>query len=106
MSAAKRKGDAFERAVVESFVRHGHPYAERMLKLGQHRDDGDITGVPGFFIDAKNHKRFELGAWLEECKRQCGDLVPVLVVKRPGIADADRAYVVLELADFAELLRD
>jgi hypothetical protein len=106
MSANKRKGDAFEREVAEVFRTHGHPNAERMLRLGAHRDDGDIANVAGMHIDAKAHKRFELGTWLDEVKRECGDLVPVVVVKRPRVADAARAYAVLELADFADLIAE
>ena len=66
MSAEKRKGDAFERDVVRVFNDHGFPYAERALGLGRHDDRGDVAGVPGFLIDAKNCARLELAVWIDE----------------------------------------
>lgn len=106
MSAAKDKGDAFERAVAIVFREHGHVYAERMLKLGQHRDDGDIAGVLGFHVECKNRADVEhLSMWLSEAVSEAGDRVPVVVVKRRGHA-VERAYVVLELGTFAELIAD
>jgi hypothetical protein len=105
VSAEKRKGDAFERDVARVLAHHGFPYAERMLQLGRHTDRGDIAGVPGFYIDTKNQARHQLGVWVDEVCEQAGELVPVVVVKRKGRA-ADHAYVVLELATFAEVIRD
>ena len=109
MSAAKDKGDRFERDVVRVLRAHGHPHAERALRLGAHNDLGDITGVPGFHIECKNHGRIELGAWLHlaviEAWRIDSRPVPLLVVKRKA-RPAEKAYVVLELATFAELIAD
>ena len=109
MSAAKDKGDRFERDVVRVLRAHGHPHAERALRLGAHADHGDIAGVPGFHIECKDHGRIELGAWLHlatiEAWRIDSRPIPVLVVKR-RMQPAERAYVVLELATFADLIAD
>jgi Holliday junction resolvase len=124
MSAEKRKGDAFEREVVRVLNEHGHPYAERALQLGRHDDRGDIAGIPGFYLDAKNHARLQLATWVDEARAEVlalnrdaiarlglfhhnvvHPLVPVVVVKRRG-KGAEHAYAVLELATFAEVIRD
>jgi len=109
VSAQKAKGDAFERDVVAVLRAHGHPHAERALRLGAHADYGDITGVPGFHIECKNHARIELGAWLHlavlEAWRIDSRPTPVLVVKRRA-KPAEKAYVVLQLEDFADLIAD
>ena len=109
MSIEKRKGDAFEREVVRVLRENGHPHAERTLRLGAHEDYGDIAGVPGFHIECKDQARIELGAWLKlatlEAWRIDSRPVPVLVIKRRQQA-AERAYTVLELARFAQLIAD
>jgi hypothetical protein len=106
VSASKRKGDAFERAVAVVFREHGHPYAERMLGLGRHRDDGDIAGVPGFHIECKDCATHRLAEWLDEATIEADiHRVPVVIVKRAG-KPIERAYVVMELHEFAKLIAD
>lgn len=113
MSAEKRKGDAFERDVVRVFNEYGFPHAERALGLGRHDDRGDVAGVPGFLIEAKNCARLELATWVDEAVREviangvrAGELlVPVVVVKRRG-KPADYAYAVMPLQPFVRLIRD
>ena len=104
MSAEKRKGDAFEREVIRVLRANGFPYAERVLRLGAHDDRGDIIGVPGFHIDCKARRRFELSTWVDEVVTEAPeDAVPIIVLKRPG-ASPDRAYVIVELATFARVV--
>ena len=109
MSTAKDKGDRFERDVVAVFRAHGHPHAERALRLGAHDDHGDIAGVPGFHIECKNQVAPRLGTWLHlavlEAWRIHSRPVPVLVMKRQG-KSAEHAFAVLELATFADLIAD
>jgi len=106
MSAAKRKGDGFERDVARVFREHGWPEAERMLGLGRHRDDGDIANVLGFHIDTKARADVaHLSLWVDEVCRECNGNVPVVVVKRAR-KPTERAYVVIELATFADLIAE
>jgi hypothetical protein len=100
----KQKGDMFERDVVAVFRDCGHVHAERALGLGRHEDRGDVAGVPGLYIECRNRKEIELGAWMTEARSQCGESVPVLVVKRRG-KSAYHAYAIVSLVDFAELIR-
>lgn len=107
MSAAKRKGDAFERDVCRVFNERGHVNVERVLGLGRHRDDGDVTNELGLHIDCKARADVaHLSVWVDEVVREApAGIVPVVVVKRRGKA-AEHAYVVIELATFAELIRE
>ena len=109
MSAAKDKGDRFERDVVRVLRDNGHPHAERALRLGAHQDHGDIAGLPGFHVECKDQAKIELGAWMHlatlEAWRINSRPTPVLVVKR-RMQPAEKAYVVLELAAFANLIAD
>ena len=66
MNANKTRGDTFERAVADYLRNHGHPYAERALRLGAHQDRGDIDGLPGLYVECRDRGRLELGEWLNE----------------------------------------
>lgn len=111
MSVNGDRGKRWERAVAEVLRGHGHPYAERALGLGAHYDRGDIGGVPGFYLEAKDCARHELAKWSDEARVQAAvagtragvELVPVLVIKR-RLEHPERAYAVLELARFAEVI--
>lgn len=107
MSTSKRKGDAWERAVVDVLRRAGHVHVERGYRLGAHSDRGDVDGIVGFLIECKDCARFELGVWMDEAVREAQECerVPVLVVKRRR-ADPARAYVVIELGTFARMLHE
>lgn len=107
------RGKAFERDVVGVLQRHGFPDCERVLRMGAHDDLGDIVGVPGLFIDCKDHQRITLPQWLDEAHVECVaaserrgiDLLPLLIVKRRGRAAA-HSYAVMELIDAIQLMRD
>jgi Holliday junction resolvase len=49
VSASKRKGSTFERAVVEYLADHGFPQAERRVSNGT-KDRGDVAGVAGWIL--------------------------------------------------------
>ncbi len=106
MSKAKRTGTAWETRLVRYLVEHGFPYAERRALEGNH-DRGDVSGVPGVVIEAKCARRIELAAWVDEMvteKRNAGAQVGAVVFPRRNHAPG-RAYVVMELSDFVELIR-
>jgi hypothetical protein len=92
MSAAKAKGTAAETAVVRFLQANGYPHAERRALAGK-LDRGDVAGIPGVTIEVKAGKRFELAMWIEETLKEAGrefsdtQIVPLLVVKRPGKGD-------------------
>lgn len=106
MNPSKRKGTAWESAVVDLLRRSGFPYAERRALSGPN-DRGDVSGVPGVVIEAKAEKRIDLAGYMDEVrleKANANASVGVAVVKRRNHG-TERAYVVLELADFLELIQ-
>lgn len=105
--SSKSKGDAWERAVVAELLARGHRHAERAYRLGAHADRGDIEGIAGFLLECKDTREHKLAAWLDEAIEEAEPLgvTPALIVKRRG-KPAARAYVVIELGSFADLLRE
>jgi hypothetical protein len=103
----KAKGSAFEREVVRVLRGHGHPRAERAYGAGRPRDIGDVSHVPGFAVEVKACRSIDLAGWCDEATREAGNVgagtVGVVVAKRRR-RPAEDAYVVLRLADFAELV--
>lgn len=114
-SASKRKGSAFERAVVGFLVNHGFPYAERAYGAGRPDDVGDIDGVIGFCLEAKAHKDIDLAGFVDEAVREARNAdkhrppglatYGVAVVKRRN-KGIEQSYVVMELRDFARLAKE
>jgi len=103
----KRKGTAWETAVVEFLRGHGHPYAERRALAGS-ADKGDVTGVPSVMIECKAEKSITLATYADEVKTQTANAdasIGVAVVKRRGRPASD-AYVVMTLDQFARMLTE
>ena len=56
---SKRKGDDHERRIAAYLVENGWVHAERR-KAGATLDKGDLYGILGVCIEAKNEKRIDL----------------------------------------------
>ena len=107
MSASKRKGTAWETAVVEYLRANGVPHAERRATGGA-KDRGDIAGVPGVVVEAKAAARVELAAWVDEAEvERLNDRADLAVVwhKRRGRSSAGDGYVTMTGATLVLLLR-
>lgn len=103
MSASRRKGTAFETAVVNYLREAGFGRAERRA-LGGKLDKGDIAGVDGWTFECKNERSIDLAGYMEEAGKEAanaGTEKYAAVVKRRnrGVSDA---YVVLPLAVFVK----
>lgn len=106
MSRSKDKGSAWERAIVEFLRSIAWPAAERRL-AGSTKDRGDIAGVPGVVIEAKNCSRMELATWVAEAEVERvhdGAWLGVVWHKRRGKAAAADGYVTMTGRQFARLL--
>ena len=112
-AGARRKGSLWEREIVEYLRAHGFPYAERAYGAGRPDDRGDIDGVAGWVIEAKNQKTIELARWADEAKGEAENCqhpaypAPpwAVIAKRRGRPVSD-AYVVMSLEQFARLMAD
>ncbi len=109
MSAPKKKGTKFESALVDH-IRAAGLHARRVTLNGAH-DLGDIhvTDTDGDMhcIEAKNRRGYAIAEAVDQAKteaRNAGSTFPVAVLKRNGIGDVGRSFVVLELDDWLTLI--
>jgi hypothetical protein len=106
MSASKRKGTAWESAIVEFLRTNGVPHAERRA-LGGTKDRGDVAGLPGLVIEAKSAARIELAAWLDEAEAERVNdnaEIGLVWIKRRGKSSPGAGYAVLDGATLVRLL--
>ncbi len=107
MSAAKRKGSAWERRLVDFLRANGHPQAERRVTEGR-KDRGDVSGIPGWVLEAKNCRVIELGPWMDEARKEAlrdGSPCYAVVFPRRNHTTAE-AFAVLPLWLLAQLMRE
>lgn len=105
-SRNKAKGSAWERAIVDCLRTVGWPFAERRI-AGAVKDRGDIAGVVGVVIEAKNTASRNLAGWITETEVERvndGAWLGVVWHKRTGKASAADGYVTMTGAQFVELL--
>lgn len=105
MSASRRKGTAFETAVVRYLQDQGFGACERRALSGKN-DRGDIAGLDGWTLECKAEKAISLASYVDEAQVEAvnsGTDLFAAVVKRRGKGVAE-AYVVLPLQVFVNLL--
>ena len=105
----QRKGRAAEIAVARWLAEHGWPHAEPTRRSGWADDRGDIDGIPGVVVEVKNHKTFQIPAWLDELELEVENasaVTGVLVIKRRGSTNPEDWYAVTRLGDWAHLAKD
>lgn len=107
MSKSKSKGTGWETAITRYLLGEGFPHIERRALSGT-SDRGDLAGIPGWVIEAKNCQRTELAAWVDEAAiEQANDGAEFSAVwhhRRGKAAPAD-GFVTLSGATFVRLLR-
>ena len=107
-SPAKRKGGQFERDVVTFFREHGHRYVEACLWQRQAPRRRRHRRHRRFHHRCKNHPRLDLAGWCGEASAEATNARRprwAVIFKRKQRSTAD-AYVLFNLATFAELLAD
>ena len=105
---ARQAGTKWETAIVGALTAAGWPFAERRRLAGA-KDKGDIAGVPGVVIEAKNTNRIELAAALDEALEErdnASAVYGVAWIKRKGKSAAEDGYVVMDGAQFMSLLKE
>lgn len=109
MSAARKKGTAWETALVAFLREKGWTYADRVPMSGA-KDRGDVTLGPGSpVIEAKNQNRMSWAEWLDEATAESLNAdAPFGVVwaKRRGRTSPGHGYVLMDGATFAALLSE
>lgn len=107
MSRSRGKGTAWETAICRFLAAEGFPHVERRALNGT-QDRGDIAGIPGWVLEAKNCVRTELAAWADEAAiEQANDGAAFSAVwhHRRGKASPSDGFVTMSGATFARLLR-
>jgi hypothetical protein len=105
VNKSKSKGTAWESKIVD-YLKPFWPYVERRTLSGA-KDRGDVAGIPGVVIEAKDCRTITLGAWLDEAEvEKVNDRAEVGVVwaKRRGKTDPGCGFVVMSGRQFVELL--
>jgi Holliday junction resolvase len=106
VNPSKARGTAWERRLADYLRDHGFPYADRLPLRGS-KDVGDIGGVPGFVIECKSHKQIDLATWVDEAvveKLNARSRFAAVIFPRRS-CKTERAYVVMELRDFVDLIK-
>jgi hypothetical protein len=107
-ASAKKAGTSWESAIVAALIDAGWPHAERRRLQGVN-DRGDIAGVPGVVIEAKNTKAVDLAGAVTEAHRErdnAGAAIGAAWLKRRGKTAAVDGYVVLDGHTFLQLLKE
>jgi hypothetical protein len=107
VSRSKQKGTAWESAIVGYLADHGFPNVERRALRGT-QDRGDIAGIPGWVLEAKNHATTSLGVWMDEAiAEQANDGADYAAVwhHRRGKASPGDGFVTMTGAAWVRLVR-
>lgn len=107
MNASRQKGTRWESAIVD-FLSKWWPHVERRSLNGA-KDRGDIAGIPGVVIEAKNSNRTQLAEWVDEAEAERANdnaAVSVVWMHRKGKASAADGYVVMTGMQFVLLLKE
>lgn len=107
---SKAKGTAFESALVAHIEAAGFP--ARRVALAGAADQGDIHVHDGdgdlHVLEAKNRRGYAVAEAVDQAKAEAanaGSVFPVAVLKRNGVGDVGRSFVVMELDDWLAGLR-
>jgi hypothetical protein len=107
-ASAKKAGTAWESAICAFLVAHGWIHVERRRLAGS-ADRGDIAGIPGLVIEAKNTRGYDLAAAVDESSAErdnAGAQYGVAWFKRKGRASPGSGYVVMTGETFVDLLKE
>lgn len=105
---SKRKGSAWELAIVKYLISKGWKHAERRI-AGSNVDKGDIYGIIGCVIEAKNEKKITLSDYIRELEIEMKNAkakTGAVVIKKKGTTDVGNAYAVMPVSVWIELLKE
>jgi hypothetical protein len=107
MSRQKAKGTRWESRIVDYLRERGWPHAERRTLNGS-KDQGDISGIIGVVIEAKDQARHSLAEWLDEANVERDNAsadLGVVWAHRRGKSSPRDGYVVMDGDTFTWLLK-
>lgn len=104
---SKRKGSSWELAIAKYLIDEGWRHAERRI-AGSTVDKGDIYGILGCVIEAKNEKRIDLAGYMKELDvemRNAKATTGAALVKKRGTTSVADAYAVMPVSVWVDLLK-
>lgn len=107
-TASKRKGSDHELKIAKYLVAQGWKHAERRI-AGSNLDKGDIYGIIGCVIEAKNEKRIDLAGYMKELEVETLNAkasTGVAVVKKKGTTDVGEYYAVMPMKYWVSLMKE
>lgn len=108
MGREKAKGTSWETRIVNYLVHCGSTNAERRSLRGV-ADRGDIAGIIGVTIEAKNHGRVDMATFLDQVKAamaNAGTSIGFVWIKRRGRVGAEDGFVLMDGAIVVRLLQE
>jgi hypothetical protein len=102
---SKTKGTAWETAIV-NYMRPAFPSVARRALNGRF-DRGDIEGIPGVVIEAKNCAKMTLGGWVDEAETEGandGGSHAAVWHKRRGKTSPGDGFVTMTGRQYVDLL--
>jgi hypothetical protein len=108
VNRAKQKGTLWESTIVAYLQGRGWVNAERRAGEGVN-DRGDITGIVGVVIEAKNEKTITLAQYLKETQtemRNANTTIGAAWIKKRGTTDPGQSYVLMDGNTFTQLLKE
>lgn len=105
MNRSKAKGTAWETRLTRWLCENGFPDVERRALQGT-LDKGDIAGIAGVVLELKNCRTIDLAGWIDEAVKEKANAkakIGAVIFPRRNYG-TDRAYVVMEMQQFAQML--
>ena len=105
-ASAKAAGRSWESEIVKTLIAYGWPHAERRRLAGA-ADKGDIAGIPGVVIEAKNTAKLDLAGAVNEANAEALNAsapIGIAWLKRRGKSSPLDGYVVMDGATALRLL--
>lgn len=105
---SKRKGDAHERAIASYLQDMGWKYAERRGGAGATLDKGDVNGILGCTIEAKDEKRHDFSGYLAELATEMVNAkaeTGVVIVKKRGTTNVGEHYALMPVKVWVHLMK-
>lgn len=106
-SPQKIKGSKYELDIAKYLVANGWIHAERRI-AGATLDKGDIYGIIGCVIEAKNEKGLRFSAYLKELEVEMYNAnadTGVVIAKKRGTTNVGEHYAVMPVSEWVKLMK-
>ena len=103
-ATSRRRGHQFERAIAQYLRDNGWQAITSRQAEGGRQEGADIVTDFPVSVEAKSAKTLDLSGWLRQAKDAAAGDPACVFVKRRGVGDVGRCYVVFEADDLLLLV--